>query len=84
MSRIAVISILLEDQKIAQQVNDVLYAFGSVIIGRMGLPYPKRSLNIISIVVDAPNDVINTISGRIGKIKGATTKTLYSKEFTDE
>lgn len=84
MSRIANISIIVEDKTKSKFINDILHEHSEYIIGRMGIPYNKRNLAIISIVLDAPNNVINSIGGKIGKLDGVTTKTLYSKEFEDE
>ncbi len=84
MSRIGVISILVEDKNQVQAINEVLHEYGEFILGRMGLPHSKRQLSIISIVVDAPNNVISSIGGKIGALNGVSSKTLYSKEFSDE
>ncbi len=84
MSRMAVVSILLEDQNTAKSVNDILHNYSLYIVGRMGIPYQRRNLNIICVVLDAPNDVVSAVSGKLGRLQGVTTKTLYSKEFIDE
>lgn len=84
MNRIAIVGIIVEDKSQVKYINEILQEYGDYIIGRMGLPYKKRALSIISVVMDAPNSVINTISGKIGKLDGISTKTLYSKEFDDE
>ena len=78
-NRVAIISIMVEDISKAIEVNNVLHEYSEYIIGRMGLPYRQRNINIISIVVDAPQDDINALSGKIGRIDGITAKTLYSK-----
>ncbi len=78
-SRIALIGIIVEDKTHVAQLNEILATYSEYIIGRMGIPYKERSLNIISLVLDAPNDVINTVSGKLGKLKGITSKTMYSK-----
>ncbi|MEY8763947.1 MULTISPECIES: TM1266 family iron-only hydrogenase system putative regulator [Clostridium] len=77
-TRVAIIAIIAESRESADQINTLLHEYGSYIIGRMGLPYRKRGINIISIVVDAPQDKINTMAGKIGRIKGVTAKTVYS------
>ncbi len=77
-TRVAIIAIIAESRESANQINTLLHEYGSYIIGRMGLPYRKRGINIISIVVDAPQDKINTMAGKIGRIKGVTAKTVYS------
>lgn len=78
-SRIAVVGIIVEDQEFAAAVNDILHQYSSYIIGRMGLPYEKKGVNIISVVMDAPADAINALSGKLGKQQGVSSKVLYSK-----
>lgn len=78
-NRIAVISIIAEDRGQSPQINTILSAFGDFIIGRMGIPYKEKSVYIISVAVDAPAEVINTITGKIGQLQGVTAKTLMSK-----
>ena len=78
-TRIAVIGIIIEDRKSAEEVNAILHQYGDWIIGRMGLPYRKRQMNIISIVVDAPQNEISALSGKLGRLPGVSAKALYSK-----
>lgn len=78
-TRIAVIGVIIEDRRQAGRVNEILHQYGEYVIGRMGLPYEKKRLNIISIVVDAPMDVISAVSGKLGRLPGVSTKALYSK-----
>ena len=78
-TRIAVIGIIVEDKSSADGVNGLLHQYGAYIIGRMGLPYEKKKVNIISIVIDAPQDVINALSGKLGRLPGVSAKALYSK-----
>ena len=79
-TRIAVVSIIVEDTGSVEPLNACLHEYGQYIIGRMGLPYQAedRRVHIISIAVDAPQDVIATLSGRIGKLSGISAKTAYS------
>ena len=77
--RIAVIGIIIEDKRQAESVNSLLHQYGQYIIGRMGLPYEKKQINIINIVVDAPADVISALSGKLGRLPGVSSKALYSK-----
>lgn len=77
-TRIAVIGIIVEDKDSVEKVNDLLHQYGQYIIGRMGLPYEKKKVNIISIVVDAPQDIISALSGKLGRLQGITSKALYS------
>ncbi len=78
-TRIAVIGIIIEDKSQAEQVNGLLHQYSQYIIGRMGLPYEKKQVNIISIVVDAPADIISALSGKLGRLPGISSKALYSK-----
>lgn len=77
-TRVAVISIIIEDSESVHEMNDLLHQYGDYVIGRMGIPYRKKGINIISIAVDAPQDVISTLSGKIGKLKGVSSKVAYS------
>lgn len=81
-TRVAVIGIIIENKDNSDKVNSVLHEYGDFIIGRMGIPYREKGISIISIAIDAPQDDINTLSGRIGKIKGVTAKTAYSNVIT--
>ena len=78
-TRIAVIGTIVEDKSSADGVNGLLHQYGAYIIGRMGLPYEKKKVNIISIVIDAPQNVINALSGKLGHLTGVSAKALYSK-----
>ncbi len=77
-TRVAVISIIIEDYEKAEAVNQILHENGEYIIGRMGIPYREKNINIVSVAVDAPMNVINNISGKIGKLSGVSAKTAYS------
>lgn len=77
-TRVAIIGIIVENKNSIETLNEILHEYGKYIIGRMGLPYPKKSVNIISIVVDADQDTINTLSGKIGKLEGISSKVVYS------
>ncbi|MDO4616576.1 MAG: iron-only hydrogenase system regulator [Lachnospiraceae bacterium] len=83
-TRVAIIGIIVEEPDEVERLNQILHEYGRFIIGRMGIPYPKRGINVISIAVDAPQDDINTMSGRIGRLKGITAKTTYSHVFGDD
>ena len=78
-NRLALIGIIIEDFEASQTVNSVLHDFASFIIGRMGIPYRERNVSVISVAIDAPNDTISSLSGKLGMIKGVSTKTIYSK-----
>ena len=77
-TRAAVIAIIVKENESAQQINAVLHEYNDIIIGRMGIPYRQKGISIISIAVDAPQDEINSLAGRIGRIRGVTAKTVYS------
>ena len=78
-TRIAVVGIIVENQESAARVNEVLHQYGNYIIGRMGIPYREKKLNIISVVLDAPADIISAVSGKLGRLPGVSSKALYSR-----
>ena len=78
-NRVAVISIIVENPDAVQQINETLHSASDYIIGRMGLPYKSKNISIISVVIDAPTNIINTVSGKLGRLSGVTVKTAYSK-----
>lgn len=78
-TRVALISIIVENGGETAPLNEILHEYGEYIIGRMGIPYKEKGIRIISIAIDAPQDVINTLSGRIGRLDGITSKATYSK-----
>ena len=77
--RVAVISIIVEESDRVNQINEILHSASDYIIGRMGIPYREKDISIISIVIDAPVNVINNVSGKLGRLSGVTAKTAYSK-----
>lgn len=81
-TRVAVIGIVVENKDSVEKLNAILHEYGSYIIGRMGIPYRERKINVISIAVDAPQDVISAMSGRIGRLEGVSAKTAYSNVVT--
>lgn len=80
MDRVAVISIIVENLESTAKLNEILHDFGNYLIGRMGIPYRKKNISVISVAVDAPQDVINALSGKLGELDGVSTKTVYSKK----
>lgn len=78
-TRIALIGIIVEDTNDIERLNSILHEYGQYIIGRMGIPYRQKNVNVISVVIDARNDVISSLSGKLGMIKGINVKTVYSK-----
>lgn len=81
-TRVAIISMIISDETSVPAVNALLHEHSRFIRGRMGLPYRERGLNIISVVADAPADIISALSGKLGRLKGVTSKTVFSKENT--
>lgn len=79
-SRVAVIGIIVENLDSVPKLNSLLSEYGESIIGRMGIPYHEKHVNIISIVVDAKQDVINALSGKIGKLEGVYSQVAYGKK----
>lgn len=78
-TRIALIGVIVEDKDSVERLNNILHKYGEYIIGRMGIPYKNKRISIISVVVDAPGNVISALSGKLGMLPGVTTKTIYSK-----
>lgn len=76
--RVAMICIIVEAKENVKQMNDILHDYGFYIIGRMGIPYPKRNISMISIMIDAPQDKIAALSGKLGALQSIQIKTLYS------
>ena len=83
-TRVAVMGIIVENTDSTESLNAVLHEYGNFIIGRMGVPYREKNISIVSIALDAPQDVISTLSGKIGKIPGISVKTAYSNVITNE
>ena len=77
-TRVAVIGIIVQNKNSVENLNKTLSEYGEYIIGRMGVPYHKKEVNIISVAIDAPQDIINTLSGKIGRLDGIYAKTAYS------
>ena len=78
-NRVAVISIIVEDRASAAQINAILSEYGDYIIGRMGIPYKAKGINLISVAVDAPQDEISALSGKLGRLEGVSVKTAYGR-----
>ncbi|MGE5396668.1 MAG: TM1266 family iron-only hydrogenase system putative regulator [Chitinophagales bacterium] len=78
-TRIAAVSIIVEDPDSVDRLNNILHEYSKYIIGRMGIPYRQRNISIISLVMDAPNDVISALSGKLGMLPNISAKTVYSK-----
>ncbi len=78
-TRVAVMSIIVENISSVETLNNILHEYREFIIGRMGIPYHQKKINIISIALDAPQDVISALSGRVGNLEGANVNTAFSK-----
>lgn len=83
-TRVAVMAIIVEKKGAVEQLNAVLHEYGEHIIGRMGIPYRKKGINIVSIALDAPQDTISALAGKLGNIEGLSVKTAYSNVVADE
>lgn len=83
-TRVATIAMIVEDDERVAQINSLLHDYGQYIVGRMGIPYRSRGLNIINIVLDAPADIISALSGKLGRLKGVTAKAMYSKQTSGQ
>ena len=83
-TRVAVMGIIVEDTASVEGLNALLHEYGKFIIGRMGLPYRQKNINVVSIAIDAPQDEISALSGKIGRLKGVSVKTAYSNVISHE
>ena len=79
-TRVALLAIIVKDGTAVSELNELLHQYGDYIIGRMGVPYRERGVNVMSIALDAPGDVISALSGKIGRLQGITAKTVYATE----
>ena len=79
-TRVALIGIIVENPESVEQMNSLLHEYSSYIIGRMGVPYREKHISIISVVMDAPMNMISSLSGKLGMLDGISTKTIYSKQ----
>lgn len=83
-TRVAIIAIIVENGEAVEDLNSLLHSYETYIIGRMGIPYREKGINIISIAIDAPEDIISGLSGKIGKLSGISAKTAYSNVKSKE
>ncbi len=83
-TRVALIGIIVENEASVAALNDLLHQYAPYIIGRMGVPYRARGVNIISVALDAPQDAIAALSGKLGRLEGVSAKTQYSNIITKE
>ena len=83
-SRVAVISSIVASDDAVEKLNNILHTYGQYIIGRMGLPYRAKGVNIICVAVDAPQNIISALSGKLGRLQGVTAKTAYSNVISEK
>ena len=81
-TRVAILASIVKNPDAVSRLNELLHQYGQYIIGRMGVPYRAKGVNIISVALDAPGDVISALSGKIGRLPGITAKTVYAPEET--
>ena len=82
-NRVAIMAIIVENRDATEPLNSLLHDYGRYIIGRMGIPYREKGINIISIALDAPQDDISSLAGKIGKLQGVSVKTAYSNVISE-
>ena len=78
-NRIAVVSVLVTDRSVSDKVNGLLSEFGEWILGRMGIPYKKKGVSVLSVVMDAPVEITNALTGKLGRLSGVSVKALFGK-----
>jgi putative iron-only hydrogenase system regulator len=81
-TRVAIVGVVVADPDSVEELNHILHQYSSYIIGRMGIPYSAKKINLISVAMDAPLEIINALSGKIGKLPGVSAKTAYSNVVT--
>ncbi|MCM1040543.1 MAG: iron-only hydrogenase system regulator [Ruminococcus sp.] len=79
-TRVALVGIIVENREEVDRLNRILHDYAEYIIGRMGIPYSKKNMNVISIVLDAPEEKISALSGKIGMLRGISSKVIYGKK----
>jgi putative iron-only hydrogenase system regulator len=77
-TRVAIVGIIVENLESAEALNGILHQYSEYIVGRMGIPYRPKKLSVISVIIDAPQDAISAVSGKIGRLPGVSVKTVYS------
>lgn len=83
-SRVAIIGIIVENMEATERLNAILHEFAPYVIGRMGIPYREKKVSIISVAVDAPEELISALAGKIGRLEGVSAKTAYSNFCTKD
>lgn len=82
-NRVAIIAMIIENEESIAEINSLLHTYAQYIIGRMGIPYRERRINVINVVLDAPADAVSSLAGKLGRLKGVTAKAVYSKSKAD-
>lgn len=83
-TRVAIMGIIVENMDAVEELNELLHEYRAHVIGRMGVPYRQRGVSVISIALDAPQDVTSALAGRVGALEGVSVKTLYSNVIADD
>ena len=83
-TRVAVMSVIVEKSDSVEQLNSILHDYGEYIIGRMGIPYKEKRVSILSVAIDAPQDTIAALAGKVGNLRGVSVKTAYSNVVSDD
>ena len=78
-TRLSVIASIVENLESTEALNGLLHEYGQYVVGRMGVPYREKGVSVISVILDAPQNVISSLSGKLGMLSGVTSKTLYAK-----
>lgn len=83
-TRVAIMAIIVEKPEAVERMNTLLHGYAPYIIGRMGIPHRQRGINLVSVALDAPQDAISALAGKLGNVEGLSVKTAYSNVFEDE
>ena len=83
-TRVALLSIIVSNDASIQRMNEILHDYAPYVIGRMGIPYRARNVNILSVAVDAPQEVISAMSGKIGRLEGVSSRVTYANVFSGD
>lgn len=79
-NRIAAVSVIVEDPESVETLNSILHGYSAYVIGRMGIPYREKGVSVICLVLDAPTDTVNALTGKLGRLNGITARAVYSQK----
>lgn len=79
-NRIAAVSVIVEDPESVEALNSILHGYSAYVIGRMGIPYREKGVSVICLVLDAPTDTVNALTGKLGRLNGITARAVYSQK----